>query len=100
MKNTKLLSMDEFNSKYTYNEDIKSIAFTQEGEEGMLETYNEDVELAVKIANETPKNIWTMVDADEGMVLHSGYHLVNRIYYVVTNEPAANENESYLVEAY
>lgn len=89
----------DFEKKYSYDSSIKSEVFG-EGQEGMLETYGNDVKEAIKIANKSPKRIWTMVDGDDGMYLINGYHLVNRIYYVVTNEEAESDDEYYLIESY
>ena len=41
-----------------------------------------------------------MIDGDDGMYLVQGYHLVNRIYYVITNEDAETEDEQYLIDSY
>jgi hypothetical protein len=48
----------------------------------------------------TPKRVWTMVDGDDGMYLEAGYHLVNRIYYIITNEEWTSADEVYRFEKY
>ena len=49
-----------------------------------FETYGD--ELAFVLAQ--PDNtIWTEMDGDEGVSIVSGYHLVNRIQYYVTEKP-------------
>lgn len=41
-----------------------------------------------------PRCIWTLVDGDEGQVLLvSGLHIVNRIGYIVTAEPAEADTD-------
>ena len=66
----------------------------------MLETYGADLKLVLKINKKTTLRVWTMVDGDDGMYLIAGYHLVNRIYYVITNEEAQSEDEEYLIDSY
>lgn len=91
----------DFDKKYTYNKKIKSVEFgDEEGYEGMLETYGEDLQQVLKIAKKHPMKVWTMIDGDDGMYLVQGYHLVNRIYYVITNEDAETEDEQYLIDSY
>jgi hypothetical protein len=35
----------------------------------------------------TKEHVWTLVDGDNEMVIASGYHIVNRVAYYVTNKP-------------
>ena len=97
----KTMTIDDWEKKYTSDESIESEAFSgEEGYEGMLETYGSDLETVNKITSETLKRVWTMMDGEEGMMLVAGKHLVNRIYYVISNEEYGNEDEEYLVEEY
>lgn len=89
----------DFDKHYTYDTTVVSTEFDAD-QAGMLETYGADLKLVIDIANKTPKRVWTMVDADDGMYLLQGYHLVNRIYYVITNEEAKSEDEEYLIDSY
>jgi hypothetical protein len=89
----------DFDNRYTYDTTVKSTAFDAD-QAGMLETYGDDLNLVLKINKKTPKRVWTMVDADDGMYLLQGYHLVNRVYYVITNEEAVSEDEEYLIDSY
>lgn len=88
-----------FDKLYTYAE-VKSEAFDDESQIGMLETYSPDIDTVLMIDKLTPKRVWTMVDGDDGMYLIAGYHLVNRIYYVITNEEWADEFEAYRIQKY
>lgn len=63
-----------------------------------FETYGADIQYVLSIANTEPKRVWTMVDADGGIAICSGYHLVNRICYFITPSPAESENETYYDE--
>lgn len=90
----------DFDKSYTYDNTVISTVFEPESQAGMLETYGADLKLVLDIANKTPMRVWTMVDGDDGMYLIQGYHLVNRIYYVITNEEAQSKDEDYLIDSY
>ena len=49
-----------------------------------FETYGEELEFVCQQPNAT---VWTEMDGDDGVYLVSGYHLVNRINYYVTEIP-------------
>lgn len=56
----------------------------------VFETYGDDLQFVVA----QPQNrIWTWVDTDEGSVILSGYHLVNRIGYFVTEKEWSTDHE-------
>lgn len=43
---------------------------------------------------QNPRCIWTLVDGDDGQILLiSGLHLVNRLGYLVTREPADADSD-------
>jgi hypothetical protein len=50
----------------------------------MFETYGVELEWVKTQPNE---NVWTYMDGDEGTWLTAGYHVVNRIGYLVTEVP-------------
>jgi len=51
----------------------------------MFETFGEDLEF---VRRQNPNCIWTYADADNGEpFIQSGYHLVNRIGYFITEIP-------------
>lgn len=91
-----LKTEEDFDKKYKYDETVKSDYF--DDGDGKLETFGKDVELAIKLNNE--KRCWTMIETDDVMYLMAGYHLVNRIYYVITTKPYESEDEAYLIEEY
>jgi hypothetical protein len=97
------LNEDDFDNKYTYDDSLKSKVFdSEDGQIGMFETYGEDIKLILELVNskKNKKRVWTMVDSDDGMYLIAGYHLINRIYYVVTKEEWSDQDESYLIQEY
>ena len=95
----KILDIDDFDSKYTMYEGAKSEFFDHEF--GRFETFGNDVQEVLKIANgDKPNRVWTAVDCDDGFYLINGYALVNRVYYMVTNEEGDSSGEEYLIDAY
>jgi hypothetical protein len=53
----------------------------------MFETFGQEVEF-IGFANKvTPRQIWTLVDGDDGWVIVEGAHFVNRLGYFVTKRP-------------
>lgn len=97
----KVEEIDVFDSKYTPFTETKSVVMCPESQEGMFETFGEDLEVVLSIANsDKPNRVWTAVDCDEGFYLINGYHLVNRVYYIITNEESIEQDESYLIDEY
>ena len=68
--------------------------FEDEFVEDKFETYGEELDYVLKIANTEPKRVWTLVDGDDGnLYITSGYHLVNRVNYFITKNPCEFEYE-------
>jgi|AntAceMinimDraft_2_1070361.scaffolds.fasta_scaffold37977_2 hypothetical protein len=92
MKNTKgkgeaeIPSIDDFENKYTMSE-IKSHCMDNDSQKGMFETYDKDLEIVLAQMKKDSFKVWTAIDGDSGdLVIINGMHLVNRIYYIITNE--------------
>ena len=65
----------------------------------MLETYDREIEYVLSFANNPAlqRNLWTIVEGDDGQVcICAGYHLVNRMGYLITDEPWGDEGECYV----
>jgi hypothetical protein len=61
-----------------------------------FETYGKELDYVLSIANTEPARVWTLVDGDDGnLYIVSGYHLVNRINYFITQNPCELEYEEY-----
>jgi hypothetical protein len=77
------MSEDEFDEQYTT---LKNPFDNEVGWEGcFLETYWEELEFVRKQKSDC---IWTMIDCEDGgLWLVSGYCLVNRVNYLITEEP-------------
>lgn len=90
--------IDVFDEKYTMYTGAKSTQFPDE--DGRFETYGADLEEVLKIANgDKPNRVWTAYDGDYGFYLINGYHLVNRVYYIITNEEG-EDDEQYVIDIY
>lgn len=59
----------------------------EQGNGIMFETFGDELQYVLKIANSEPNRVWTYVDGDEGTWVTNGYHLVNRIGYFITAVP-------------
>jgi len=56
-----------------------------------FETYGIEVGYVLGVADCNPNRVWTYVDGDGGTYIVNGYHLVNRIYYMITEVPYEGE---------
>jgi hypothetical protein len=55
----------------------------------LFETYGDELDF---VRRQDPRTIWTLVDGDDGdLYLVSGYHLVNRIGYLISTVPVPPE---------
>jgi len=94
------MTEEEFDSKYTYDETVKSEAFDNDSQLGMLETYGEDF---IKAKHTDSNKIWSVVDSldTDNIEIHSGMvspSVYNIIYYVVTEEAKTTpEKEIYTI---
>ena len=52
-----------------------------------FETYGDELDYVLSIANAEPDRVWTLVDGDDGLYITNGYHLVNRLNYFITKHP-------------
>lgn len=85
---------ENFDRKYTPNLKLRSEHFRDQS--GRFETFANDI---ITVLGQEEKFVWTCVDGDDGLYYVSGYHLVNRVYYLITNEPW-EQVEEYLIESY
>jgi hypothetical protein len=57
----------------------------------LFETYGEELAF---VRSQNPLTIWTIVDGDDGnQYVLSGYHLVNRIGYLISTIPFPEDTE-------
>lgn len=67
--------------------------------ERRYETFSPDIDI---VRSADPDCVWTMVEGDNGAwVLLSGYHHVNRVYYLITEKPfVPTEGQTVLAVVY
>jgi hypothetical protein len=59
----------------------------------MYETYGEELDYIISLINQgKSKHIWTIIEDDDELVIHSGFWLVNRMGYIVTDTAWLTEN--------
>ncbi|CCQ74242.1 Conserved protein of unknown function [Magnetospira sp. QH-2] len=86
--NTEIIQIDydTWRERYRpiHNEFDKNAPF----EGAMFETYGEEL---CFVRSCSPEKIWTLLDGEDArMRIGSGFHLVNRIGYFITNDPVPN----------
>jgi hypothetical protein len=79
------LTEDEFQANYPLVANhIDPDAFG-DGPGCLFETFGEELAF---VRGQNPRTIWTLVDGDDGnQYILSGYHLVNRIGYLISTIP-------------
>jgi hypothetical protein len=69
----------------TFDKKFTLVSNPRDGSHQFDWTYMVDV--AFYSNAEREKRLWTVVDCDGKLYIMAGWHFVNRMYYVVTNEP-------------
>lgn len=80
------ISEDEFLAQYrpvpNALDDNASFDFGAGG--CLYETYGAELE---HIRRQPETHVWTVIDGENGLVIASGFHLVNRLGYILTESP-------------
>jgi hypothetical protein len=80
----KRISEDEFYEQF--NCVINHIDDNASFDGCMFETYGKELEYVFEKAKETPCRVWTILDCDGKLYYSTGFHLVNRLGYLITEE--------------
>jgi hypothetical protein len=64
-------------------------------DECLLETYGADHDHVLHVLNTHPDRVWTVVEGDRGEYVIAGYHVVNRIGYLITTEDVQPEHRDF-----
>ena len=65
----------------------------------MFETFGEELDYVIKVAKNTPNKVLTILEDDEGRwCIGEGYHLVNRLGYLITEESFDEKIEYYIYD--
>ncbi len=82
------MTEDDFDKQYplvTNHIDPNASWAFDDGPGCLFETYGEELDF---VRAQNPRNIWTLVDGDDdSQYVISGYHLVNRIGYLISTVP-------------
>ena len=81
------LTEDEFDARFPLlTNHLNPNASWGSGDEGgcLFETYGEELEF---VKRQDPRTVWTLVDGDGDQYLVSGFHVVNRIGYLISTVP-------------
>lgn len=79
------ITEDQFNDEF---KPVKNHLVSDASNNGaMFETYGPELEHVQQVATTEPNRVWTVVDSD-GWGIASGFHLVNRLGYIITEVPA------------
>ena len=82
------MTEDEFDQQYplvTNHINPNASWVIGDGPGCLFETYCEELDF---VRSQDPRTIWTFVDGDDGnQYVISGYHLVNRIGYLISTVP-------------
>lgn len=80
---------DEFESKFTK---IKNHLDENASFDGcMFETHSEELEYVFNLSKTAPKRVWTIIEGERDSLYYSnGFHLVNRLGFLITEEEAPN----------
>ena len=63
----------------------------------LLQTFGKDLKVVMKQVKKNPKKVWTIIDCGERKLYAiAGYHFVNRLNYVITEEEWKDESEEYI----
>ena len=91
-----MMTFEEWHEKY---KPIKNHLARGEDRD-YFETYDLELGYVLGIADTQPKRVWTYVDGDGGTYVVDGYHLVNRIYYFITEVPFEGSGLEVIVDQY
>jgi hypothetical protein len=62
----------------------------------LYETYGEEYERVLAMVKENPKRVWTILDGEgSALVVSAGWHYVNRLGYLITEEEWESPEEEY-----
>lgn len=84
---------DAVSTEFQYDWDDEDVSYA-----GMFETFGDDLKIVLSFAENAPKKVWTLVDADDDTQrIVSGIRFVNRVCYIITEEDRKEDYEEYIV---
>jgi hypothetical protein len=86
----KIITWETFVKKYN---PIKNNIDKDSGFDGFFfETFGEEYKQVKKAYDKNPKNVWTIIDADDKPYIRSGWSYVNRLGYIITKKEWEHES--------
>ena len=64
----------------------------------MFETYGEELGYVKLINEQSPENVFTIVEVEDNLYILKGFHLVNRHGYFITKNPCDVEFSEILID--
>ena len=64
----------------------------------MYETFGAELDYVEQVLTENPRRVWTIIDCGETSIVSSGLHFVNRIGYIITEQPCPEGEEIEVVD--
>lgn len=64
----------------------------------MFETYGLELNLVLSALERTPLKIWTISDCDGELIISSGFSFVNRMGYLITENPRPEDKHITVIE--
>jgi hypothetical protein len=81
----RLITWDEFETEFKPRQNLLTKRSDYNG--WKYETYGDHEAFIRMFAQTNPENVWTIMDGDEGIIIGSGWHYVNRMGYIITELP-------------
>lgn len=88
MEEVVMITEDQFEEEFrpVKNPLVESAPFN----DWMHETYGEELE---HVRKQDPSHIWTIIETEEKLFYVAGFHIVNRLGYIITEKPWVSGTE-------
>ena len=87
----KTITEEEFDAQFTVVANHIDTSSSCDGY--MFKTSGKELRYIQIVAISHPNNLWTYVDADDGIYIVSGYRTINRIGYFITTTPWTEDTQ-------
>lgn len=64
----------------------------------MFETFEEEIKHVFDLSNTNVKKVWTIIEAEGKWYISAGFHVVNRIGFLITEKEWEKETEEYYID--
>lgn len=77
---------------------LKPVMNPTEPSTDLFETYGEDLAFVKSVYETEPKRVWTLLDCEGNSIVSNGMWFVNRLAYMVTEQPCPIDGDFINVE--